>query len=74
MERHQKTFLIAVLITAQVAYAQPTYRFQHFGTKEGLLDNFVGSIAQNSLGYIWLSHISTLSRFDGYSYKEYKFN
>ena len=40
--------------------------FQTIDAKDGLADNFVRDIARDSYGYIWISTINGLSRYDGY--------
>src|SRR5688572_15259940 len=59
-------------LTAQNIVAQAQYRFQHFDTKNGLPSAFVGSIAQDSLGFMWFQYYLGLSRFDGYNFKVYR--
>ncbi|MEX2235116.1 MAG: two-component regulator propeller domain-containing protein, partial [Cyclobacteriaceae bacterium] len=61
-----------VELAAQTVVAQSPYRFQNFDTKDGLPSAFVGSIAQDSLGFIWLQYYLGLSRFDGYNFKVYR--
>ncbi|GAB3506305.1 hypothetical protein GCM10027341_39140 [Spirosoma knui] len=43
----------------------PTPWFQHFTLRQGLATNFATSITQDSLGFIWISTVSGLTRFDG---------
>ena len=40
--------------------------FQTIDAKDGLADNFVRDITRDSYGYIWISTINGLSRYDGY--------
>jgi ligand-binding sensor domain-containing protein len=65
---------VATLFMAQPNFAQSSYRFQHFGTKDGLEDDFVLSIAQDSLGYMWFQYFAGMTRFDGYNFKVYKYD
>ena len=57
---------------AQTLVAEPQFRFQHFDTKDGLPAESIHSIAQDSLGFIWLGYYGSLSRFDGYTFKTYR--
>lgn len=52
--------LMALLITAQAQY-----RFDSWTTDNGLPQNSVYSIAQTSDGYLWLTTLDGLVRFDG---------
>ena len=52
--------------------AQPTGSFfQNYTTINGLCDNTVNSITQDSRGFIWLGTAEGLSRFDGISFRNY---
>jgi signal transduction histidine kinase/DNA-binding response OmpR family regulator len=66
-------FVAAVVLTwSQAASAQSVYRFQHFSSKDGLADDFVFSIEQDSLGFMWFQYWGGLTRYDGYNFKIYK--
>ena len=52
--------------------AQAQNRFQHLDKTNGLADNHVNSLAQDSLGYIWAQNPGVLSRYDGYNFKIFK--
>ena len=45
--------------------------FQTIDAKDGLADNFVRDITRDTYGYIWLSTINGLSRYDGYRLTNY---
>ena len=62
------------LLLSTTAYTQSQYRFQHYGRKDGLASDFVFSLAQDSLGYIWAQYYGGLSRFDGYNSKIYTYD
>jgi signal transduction histidine kinase/DNA-binding response OmpR family regulator/ligand-binding sensor domain-containing protein len=64
--------LVAMLFLTQITIAQSQFRFQHFSTKDGLADDFVLSVKQDSLGYIWAQYYGGISRFDGHSFKVYR--
>jgi signal transduction histidine kinase/DNA-binding response OmpR family regulator/ligand-binding sensor domain-containing protein len=64
-------YLIALLWKVN---AQSNYRFEHFDTDHGLANEFVMSIAQDSLGFIWAQFAGGLSRFDGHNFKIYKYD
>lgn len=70
--------LLVLLSFIEASHAQlqeqSSYRFQHFTSKDGLADDFVWSIAQDSLGYMWFQNYNSMTRFDGYNFKVYKHN
>ena len=52
--------------------AQPTgLFFQNYTTVNGLCDNTINSITQDSRGFIWIGTAEGLSRFDGISFRNY---
>src|SRR5688572_9426619 len=74
-KRHQcKLLIAAMLFIAQFSLAQSQYRFQHFDTSDGLVDDFVLSIAQDTLGFMWFQYFAGVTRFDGYNFKVYKYD
>src|SRR5665213_1929824 len=49
--------------------------FTHYTTKEGLPDgNLYGGIIQDSTGFLWIGYENGLSRFDGHSFKTYRYS
>ena len=49
-------------------------RFDHLSNKEGLSQNTVRTLLQDSNGFIWIGTEDGLNRFDGYKFKIYGFN
>jgi ligand-binding sensor domain-containing protein len=66
--------LIATLFIVNVSLGQSNFRFKRFGKTEGLSHEYVWSIAQDSLGFIWANQMFRLSRFDGHSFKNYQYD
>lgn len=61
-----------VLFLALSASAQSqSYHFRNFGLGEGLLSGYVESVVEDSLGFIWLSGESGLTRYDGSTFEHY---
>src|SRR6185369_4256856 len=56
-------FLVACAISPGMANAQ--YRFDHWAADNGLPQNSVRDIVQTRDGYLWLSTLDSLVRFDG---------
>ncbi|MBP8011560.1 MAG: two-component regulator propeller domain-containing protein [Bacteroides graminisolvens] len=57
---------------SEIAQAQPVCQIQHYSTYSGLPQRTVVNIVQDGKGFIWLSTWNGLSKFDGYSFKNYK--
>lgn len=55
-----------------VAAQSSSYTFTHLGVEDGLANNFVLSIAQDKKGCIWFATENGLSRFDGYTFTNYR--
>ena len=51
--------------------AQTDYSLKTFTASEGLSNNWVQSICQDSTGFLWVATWDGLSRFDGYEFKNY---
>jgi ligand-binding sensor domain-containing protein/anti-sigma regulatory factor (Ser/Thr protein kinase) len=58
-------FLLSVPVSAQ------QFNIRTFTTKEGLSHNDVRAMAVDSSGFLWLATWDGLSRYDGYSFKNY---
>ena len=48
--------------------------FTHYTTKDGLADGSIRSIIQDSTGFLWLASDNGLSRFDGRTFKIYRYD
>lgn len=47
------------------------YRTYKLTTDDGLCSNYVRSMMQDSEGYLWLATVNGISRYDGYTFKNY---
>ncbi|MEN8222185.1 MAG: two-component regulator propeller domain-containing protein [Acidobacteriota bacterium] len=71
-----KNFII-ILIT--IFFFKPLYSFipndsltfNHISKKDGLSDDLIFSIFQDSVGYIWIGTSNGLNRYDGYRFKTF---
>ncbi|MEM9103681.1 MAG: two-component regulator propeller domain-containing protein, partial [Pseudomonadota bacterium] len=48
------------------------YRFRHYNTENGLAQDTVTAIAQDSDGSVWFGTFDGLSRFDGYTFTNFQ--
>lgn len=65
---------LLILHQVQTCFAQrPTYtNEQHFGVDEGLPQSFITGFTQDKDGFIWISTLDGLSRFDGREFKNFR--
>ncbi len=72
--RHLKRHLLLVigLLSFLSAKSQPACTFIHYSTEEGLSQDAIMSMAQDSRGVLWLSTWDGINSFDGYDFKVYK--
>lgn len=67
-------FFLMYLVTAAMSlsvYAEVKMDVQHLTTSEGLSHNTVRYIFQDSKGFIWMSSLNGLSRYDGMSFRTF---
>ncbi len=57
---------------APAAGEVPGVRFEHINSGKGLSGQFVLSVLQDSLGFIWIATDDGLDKYDGYSFTVYK--
>lgn len=48
--------------------------FDHLSVEDGLSHSTVMSILQDSNGFMWFATLNGLNRFDGYNFKEYRYD
>src|SRR5262249_39760605 len=51
---------------------QPLMHFSHLTSDDGLAQNGIETILQDSQGFMWIGTSSGLSRYDGYHFKNYQ--
>lgn len=69
------TLLFFLLCSFECLYSEnDVLKFQHLTSKDGLPNNTVGCIIQDKYGFIWITTLDGLCRFDGYKLKVYLSN
>ena len=65
--------LFFFFLTKQIVLSQDIrYRIQHITSDNGLSQNFIECIFQDSRGFMWFGTRDGLNRYDGYSFVVYK--
>ena len=69
------SFLIGVffMMNTVLASAFPDYYFKHYNINNGLSQNTVYSIFQDKQGFMWFGTKDGLNRFDGTTFKTFRF-
>lgn len=62
-----------LLAFSQILLGQSIY-FRHYQVEDGLSNNSIHSILQDSNGFMWFGTKDGLNRFDGYSFKVFRGN
>lgn len=68
----RKITLFICLCIVWLSAAQPRGRVEHISINNGLVQGEVNNILQDRKGFIWFSTWSGLSKYDGYTFKNYK--
>ncbi len=64
-------FLLTNLVTPHLHAQQKEIKFEHIIVEQGLSQNFVECIYQDSEGFMWFGLHDGLNRYDGYTLKVY---
>jgi ligand-binding sensor domain-containing protein len=68
------SFLFIVSLNRQSFAQKEDLSFEHIGVEEGLSNEKVTAILQDSKGYIWFGTFDGLNKYDGYTFTKYKFD
>lgn len=67
-------FLLVSLITLSLPFAEglPEYKVEHVSLEQGVSNNMIFCIYQDSKGFIWFGTMFGLIRYDGIDYKTFR--
>ena len=66
-----KIWMMLGVIAFHQTYSQEVV-FRHYASDEGYTGSAFKSIVQDSLGFLWISSGSGISKFDGYNFSNYQ--
>ncbi len=76
MNPSTRTGLLLILLSGVISFSCPAQQvntpFQRFTVDEGLPQNYVLGLAQDSAGFIWIGTKDGLARYDGYHFMIYR--
>lgn len=70
--KHKRYFLLILLMHFFLFAQANEYIYKHITSANGLPQNYVRSIIQDSRGLIWFTTFDGIVRYDGYSFKTYR--
>lgn len=73
-KRLQVVIILMLLLRSMFAQPYSAIKFNHYTVYNGLTDNYCESVIQDSYGFIWIATNDGLCRYDGYTFKSYKFS
>lgn len=65
--------VLAGFLSAPLPAQDTTIAFDHITTEDGLSDDRVMYIIQDSRGFMWIGTLSGLDRYDGYEFKQFRY-
>jgi ligand-binding sensor domain-containing protein len=68
---HYRWLFIILLLHSSHAFTQSKEHFVHYTNQDGLTSNAVTSITQDKWGYMWISTLGGLNRYDGKHFIQY---
>ncbi len=72
---HFRSVILCCALFFSLTYGQyQRYQFSHLTVNDGLSQNTINGIVQDTLGFIWIATPDGINKFDGYSIKQYRRN
>lgn len=72
LQQKYTTVLLLLLLSTALCAQNSQVRFEHITSQDGLSENVVNSIFQDSKGFMWFSTNDGLNRYDGYNFTTFK--
>lgn len=68
-----RLLILALLFLPGISVSETTFiRFEHLTVEDGLSQNTVGSLLQDSRGFIWMGTEAGLERYDGHEFRHFR--
>lgn len=67
-------FLFFIGCFIQIANAQKSLKFERYNIDNGLINNNITAIIQDSKGFLWIGTEDGLHRYDGYEFEKFVYN
>ena len=74
MKKRHALILVLLVLFFPIRLKADTFSFRHYKAEDGLASNTVRSIIQDRHGFMWFGTEDGLSRFDGYTFREFRMN
>lgn len=68
----QRTIILFIILLNSISFYPQNNFVRSLNIKDGLSQNFIFTLLQDSKGYIWIGTQDGLNRFDGYNFKIFK--
>lgn len=64
--------ILLCFVSQFIMYSQENYSYEKFQVEDGLPHNIINQIIQDKKGFIWIATTNGLSKYNGYSFTNYK--
>ncbi len=72
MSRSIKFLILPILLLSGIIFSQSNYKINQITTEDGLINNTVSCVYQDSRGFIWIGSNAGLQRYDGINFINYR--